>query len=167
VTIHQRSNPTRPLRLFLTTRYASELKHTTSIRIWIHRAIETEIPIPVNNATYAATHSGHLGINTKRVAGKSHWILRHARRKRPIGCLPSPDFGPPDSGPGSRLQNGQLLIPVVLSSLSSRIRRAAATIRTSWSAARRRGSLPNPPADRMASGRGMSRCSALRCRDRR
>jgi hypothetical protein len=60
------------LRQDLTARYASEVKQNTSMRIWIHRAVETETPMPVKKATYAATHSGHLGINTRRVAGKSH-----------------------------------------------------------------------------------------------
>jgi hypothetical protein len=60
------------LRQSLTARYASEVKQNISIRIWIHRAVETETPTPVKRAIYAATQSGHLGINTRRAVGKSH-----------------------------------------------------------------------------------------------
>jgi hypothetical protein len=38
------------LRQCLTARYASEVKQNTRIKIWIHRAVETEMPMPVNNA---------------------------------------------------------------------------------------------------------------------
>jgi hypothetical protein len=47
-------------------------KQNTSIEVWIHRAVVTVIPTPVNNVTYIATHSGHLGINTSSVVGNSH-----------------------------------------------------------------------------------------------
>src|SRR2546428_6391034 len=58
--------------LCLIARYASEVKQNAGIRTWINRAVETETPMPVNKATQVTMHSGHLGINTRRIAGKSH-----------------------------------------------------------------------------------------------
>ena len=53
VVVEEAGNPRamERLRQCLTTRYASEVRQNTCIRIWIQRAVETETPMPVNNVT--------------------------------------------------------------------------------------------------------------------
>src|SRR5262245_24620617 len=83
----------------LIARYSSADTDTISSAIRRYEAAVNEMPIPLNIATYAATHAGHLGISASVAPGTIHpansVLRRHQRgaalQQVALMCVPPND----------------------------------------------------------------------------
>src|SRR5213595_17329 len=62
---------------------AATHKISSDVRRW--DALATEMPTPLNNATYIATQAGHLGSKTSVALGMIHPAISPPRRQRDAG----------------------------------------------------------------------------------
>jgi len=69
----------------LAPRKTSDATHKTTSITRIYVAVDTEMPIPVRSATYAATHTGHFGSNANAALGTIQPAISPLRRQRDAG----------------------------------------------------------------------------------
>jgi hypothetical protein len=67
-------------------RYDSDATHRITSSIRRYAAVDTESPIPVPSAMYAARHAGHFGTSARMTPGAIHPAMPRQRRANPGRC---------------------------------------------------------------------------------
>src|ERR1700730_14874306 len=73
-------------RTRLATRYESDTTHRLISSTCRYAAVDTESPIPVPIAMYAATHTGHFGTSARMAPGAIHPAISRQRRANAGSC---------------------------------------------------------------------------------